>query len=132
MEERIRANIKKFREAAGLSQKALGDLAGKGESAIQAYESGKTDIPFSALAAIINALHISLADLERGSREEKLEEKPVMIRVYTQDERLNVASILIKNGYRVRQGKKARTPNGKALDYFLIIDECADSADTSR
>ena len=53
MEERIREHLKKFREAAGLSQKQLGALAGKGESAIQSYESGRTDIPLSALVSIM-------------------------------------------------------------------------------
>lgn len=45
MGEKIREHLKKFREAAGLTQKQLGAMAGKGESAIQAYESGKSDIP---------------------------------------------------------------------------------------
>ena len=43
---------------------------GKGESAIQAYESGKSDIPLSALISIMGALKISFADLERGSKTE--------------------------------------------------------------
>lgn len=132
MEEKIRANIKKFREEAGLTQKALADRIGKSESAIQAYESGKTDIPLSGLVAILKALKISLADLERGSREEKKPDDAMEILVYIQEERLNVASILIKNGYNVEQGKRQRTPTGKAVDYFLKIRESASAADTSR
>lgn len=60
MEEKIRANIKKFREDSGLTQKALADRIGKSESAIQGYESGKTDIPLSVIASILKALKISL------------------------------------------------------------------------
>lgn len=59
MEKRIRENLKSFREEAGLSQRQLGALAGKGESAIQSYESGRTDIPLSALISIMGALKIS-------------------------------------------------------------------------
>lgn len=132
MEEKIRANIKKFREDAGLTQKALADRIGKSESAIQAYEGGKTDIPLSALAAILKALKISLADLERGRREDAQESKPVEILIYNQDDRLNTAAILIKNRYTVEQGKRQRTQTGKSLDYFLRIRKYSETADTSR
>lgn len=132
MEEKIRANIKKFREESGLTQKALADRIGKSESAIQGYESGKTDIPLSVIASILKALKISLADLEKGSKAEVQAEKPMEILIYNQDDRLNTAAILIKNGYTVEQGKRNRTPTGKALDYFLRIRTYSESADTSR
>lgn len=132
MEEKIRKHLKKFREAAGLSQKQLGALARKGESAIQAYESGRTDIPLSALVSIMGALRVSFADLERGSKMEPPAEKPVEILIYNQDDRLNTAAILVKNGYTVEQGKRQKTTNGKALDYFLRIRKYSDNADTSR
>ena len=99
MGEKIREHLKKFREAAGLTQKQLGAMAGKGESAIQAYESGKSDIPLSALISIMGALKISFADLERGSKTEPPAEKPVEILIYNQEDRLNTAAILVKNGY---------------------------------
>lgn len=118
MGEKIREHLKKFREAAGLTQKQLGAMAGKGESAIQAYESGKSDIPLSALISIMGALKISFADLERGSKTEPPAEKPVEILIYNQEDRLNTAAILVKNGYTVEQGKRNKTPTGKALDYF--------------
>lgn len=132
MEEKIRANIKKFREESGLTQKALADRIGKSESAIQGYESGKTDIPLSALTAILKMLKISFADLERGSKAEVQAEKPMEILIYNQDDRLNTAAILVKNGYTVEQGKRNRTPTGKALDCFLRIRTYSESADTSR
>lgn len=43
------------------------------------------------------------------------------IKIYNQQERLEVAQILIKNGYTVSQVKKQRNPTGKTLDYFLRI-----------
>lgn len=132
MEEIIRVNLKKFREAAGMSQKKLGALVGKGESTIQSYESGRTDIPLSALVSIMKVLNISFTDLEKGERTEKLDEKPMEILIYNQDDRLNTASILIKNGYTVDQGKRKRTESGKVLDYFLRIRKYSEGADTSR
>lgn len=132
MEEKIRANIKKFREEDGLTQKALAGLIGKSESAIQGYESGKTDIPLSVIVSILKALKISLADLERGSKAEVQIEKPMEILIYNQDDRLNTAAILVKNGYTVEQGKRQRTQTGKILDYFLRIRKYSETADTSR
>lgn len=52
--------------------------------------------------------------------------------IYNQEDRLNVAQILIKNGYAVRQTKRKRTETGKTLDYYLVVSECDETADTSR
>lgn len=37
------------------------------------------------------------------------------------EERIEVAGILIKNGYTVSQGKEKRTPTGKTYEYFLDV-----------
>lgn len=132
MEEKIRLNIKKFREAAGLSQKALAGRIQKSESAVQAYESGKTDIPLSALVAIASALKVTVAELAQGKAAKEPDKRRMEIRIYTQEDRLNVAAILVKNGYNVGQGKRLKTPTGKSLDYFLHIEDSAENADTSR
>lgn len=50
-----------------------------------------------------------------------MEEKEMLIKIYNQQDRLDVAQILIKNGYTVSQTKKARTPKGKTVDYFLKV-----------
>ncbi len=132
--DKIRASIKKFREEAGLSQRALAEKAGKSESAVRGYESGSTDIPLSALLGISKALKVSLGELETGERKKtvKPEVKPVELRIYTQEERLNVAAILVKNGYRVSQSKRNRTQTGKIVDYYLVVEETSSTADTSR
>ena len=44
------------------------------------------------------------------------------IRIYTEEERLKVAAILIKNGYQVQQGKEKR-PGKKILDYYLLVED---------
>ena len=54
------------------------------------------------------------------------------LRIYNQQDRLDVASILIKNGYTVSQTKRQKTPTGKTVDYFLRVTLDEDNADTSK
>lgn len=54
------------------------------------------------------------------------------LKIYNQQDRLDVAAILIKNGYTVSQGKKQRSTTGKTLDYFLKVSEDDNNADTSK
>lgn len=54
------------------------------------------------------------------------------LRVYNQEDRLAVAAILIKNGYTVGQIKRKKGTSGKAVDYFLIVTEEEENADTAR
>lgn len=56
----------------------------------------------------------------------------VELKIYNQDDRLQVAAILIKNGYTVSQGKRQRTATGKTMDYFFKVSEDGDNADTSK
>lgn len=54
------------------------------------------------------------------------------LRIYNQQDRLDVAAILIKNGYTVSQTKRQKTPTGKTVDYFLRVTLDEDNADTSK
>lgn len=54
------------------------------------------------------------------------------LKIFNQEDRLAVAQILVKNGYTVSQGKERRTETGKSLDYFLVVKEDANNANTSR
>lgn len=47
----------------------------------------------------------------------------MQIEILKEEDRTTVAAILVKNGYRVRQGKKRKAPNGKAYVYFLEVDK---------
>ncbi len=58
--------------------------------------------------------------------------QPVQLRIYSQEDRLNVAQILIKNGYQVNQAKKKRSESGKTVDYYLEVRELPEAADTAR
>lgn len=50
--------------------------------------------------------------------------------IYNQEDRLEVARILIKNGYKVCQGKRQKTPTGKQVDYTLKVEEVEDKVET--
>ena len=54
------------------------------------------------------------------------------LRIRNQQDRLDMAAILIKNGYTVSQTKRQRTPTGKAVDYFLRVSLDEGNADTSK
>ncbi len=41
------------------------------------------------------------------------------LEIYKEDDRLAVAAILVKNGYRVSQGKEKKTPAGRAFVYYI-------------
>jgi hypothetical protein len=58
--------------------------------------------------------------------------KAMELRIYNQQDRLDVAGILIKNGYTVSQRKERRTPTGKTYDYYLQVKEEAENADTAK
>ena len=60
------------------------------------------------------------------------EKETVKLKIFNQEDRLAVATILIKNGYTVSQGKEKRTETGKSLDYFLLVREYSNNSDTSR
>lgn len=52
--------IRYFRNKKGLTQKALADLIDKTESSVQKYECGSTEVPFSVLEKIANALDTTI------------------------------------------------------------------------
>lgn len=56
----------------------------------------------------------------------------IELKIYSKEDRLNVAAILVDNGYTVGQGKRKRNPSGKSVDYYLIVTEDIDNADTSK
>lgn len=53
------------------------------------------------------------------------------LEIFKEDERMTVAAILVKNGYRVAQRKERKTPNGKAYMYFIEaekVERCENNA----
>ena len=45
------------------------------------------------------------------------------IEIFKEEDRMAVAAILVKNGYRVRQGKERKSANSKAYVYFIEADK---------
>lgn len=43
--------------------------------------------------------------------------------IFNEEDRLKVAAILVKNGYRVSQDKERKTPTGKSYAYFIEAEE---------
>lgn len=43
--------------------------------------------------------------------------------IFNEDDRLKVAAVLVKNGYKVWQGKERKTPTGKSYSYFIETEE---------
>lgn len=43
--------------------------------------------------------------------------------IFNEEDRLKVAAILVKNGYKVWQGKERKTPTGKSYAYFIEAKE---------
>lgn len=43
--------------------------------------------------------------------------------IYNEEDRLKVAAVLVKNGYKVCQGREKRTPTGKSYAYFIEAEE---------
>lgn len=45
------------------------------------------------------------------------------LEIFKEEDRLAVAAVLVKNGYRVSQGKERTTPKGKSYTYFLEYEK---------
>nr|DAQ43542.1 MAG TPA: hypothetical protein [Caudoviricetes sp.] len=45
------------------------------------------------------------------------------IEISNEADRATVAAILVKNGYRVWQGKERKTPTGKAYTYYVEAEK---------
>ncbi len=45
------------------------------------------------------------------------------IEIFKEEDRMTVAAILVKNGYKVFQGKKRKTPTSKSYVYFLEAEK---------
>ena len=60
------------------------------------------------------------------------EKKTMELKIYNQDDRLNVAQILIKNGYTVSQTKRKKSESSKSVNYYLIVSIDEGNADTTR
>lgn len=126
-------NIRSIRQKMGISQKELGAKIGKSESQVGAYENATTTIPLDIIFKVAEAAKIMPQDVI--SLSEKREEKHTWdaeLRIYNQDDRMAVIGILAKNGYDVGQHKRAASPTGKAVNYYVHATDLKENADTSK
>ena len=61
-----------------------------------------------------------------------MEGNKIYLKIYNQQDRLDVAAVLLKNGYTVSQTKKKSNPNGKTVDYYLAVEEDGENANTAK
>lgn len=47
----------------------------------------------------------------------------MILEIFSEEDRMKVASILVKNGYKVWQGKRRKTPTSKAYVYFIEAEK---------
>jgi transcriptional regulator with XRE-family HTH domain len=64
--ERFGANLRRLREAAGMTQMELGNRCDMQNSVISRYERGLRDPQLEAIAALAKGLGVSAADLVEG------------------------------------------------------------------
>lgn len=54
------------------------------------------------------------------------------IEINSEEDRLKVAAILVRNGYKVWQGKERKTPTGKSYTYFVEAEKLPDTVAKSN
>ena len=131
--QKVGQEIKRVRHDMGLSQKAFGQLIGRSESQIGAYENATTSISVDVLFKIAEVAKIKPEELIAGPVKKEIKTGwDAELRVYGLEDRKVVMTILAVNGYDVGQHKKQVTPTGKAVAYYVHATDRKDNADTSK
>lgn len=131
--QKVGQEIRRVRTGMGLSQKEFGELIGKSESQVGAYETAKTSITVDILFKIAEVAKIKPEELITGPavKEEKTG-WDAELRIYNLEDRKQVITILAVNGYDVGQHKKKVTPTGKSVAYYVHATDKEGNADTSK
>lgn len=131
--QKVGQEIRRVRTGMGLSQKEFGELIGKSESQVGAYETAKTSIAVDVLFKIAEVAKIQPEELITGPavKEEKTG-WDAELRIYNLEDRKQVMTILAVNGYDVGQHKKKVTPTGKSVAYYVHATDKEGNADTSK
>lgn len=131
--QKVGQEIKRVRNDMGLSQKAFGQLIGRSESQIGAYENATTSISVDVLFKIAEVAKIKPEELLAGPVKKEIKTGwDAELRIYGLEDRKAVMTILAVNGYDVGQHKKQVTPTGKAVAYYVHATDRKDNADTSK
>lgn len=131
--QKVGKEIRRARMDMNMSQKEFGNLVGRSESQIAAYENARCTITLDILIKIAEAAKVKPEQFFTGS--EKKEEKTgwdMELRIYGLEDRKQVMTILATNGYDVGQHKRQATPTGKAVNYYVHATDRKENADTSK
>lgn len=133
IEKRVGNKIREARLKLNLSQKDFGNLIGKSESQVGAYENMKTAITLEMLIKIAKVANMEVQDFfvdrEKNAKKEVWDAE---LRIYGVEDRKQVMTILAVNGYDVGQHKKAASPTGKTMNYYVHATDRKENADTSK
>ncbi|MDO4649966.1 MAG: helix-turn-helix transcriptional regulator [Eubacteriales bacterium] len=124
--------IKGIRTEMKMTQKQFGELVGISGSQVGAYENGKTPMRLDIFFDIAKAVKIKPEELIRSSKESDEPEWDAELRIYNMEDRKQVMTILAVNGYDVGQHKRAASPTGKTINYYVHAKDRQGNADTSK
>lgn len=128
--QRVGEEIRRVRMKMNMTQKEFGEMIGKSESQVGAYETAKTAPSVDILFRIAEVANVPPEELLVGAPEKNGWD--LEMRVYNLEDRKSIMTILAVNGYDVGQHKRNRTPTGKTVDYFVHATDCKENADTSK
>lgn len=121
--EKVTESLKAARKRKGNSLEEAGKALGKRDDTVSKWEKGKTDFKLSDLAEIAKYTGCTVQELLFGKQPEKKDDGMFEVEIYTKEDRLNVAKILLDNGYAISTGKRQKTPTGKQVIYFLRVSK---------
>lgn len=121
--ERVTESLKAARRRKGHSLAEAGKMLGRRDDTVSNWEKGKVDFRLSDLTGIANYVGCSIQELLFGKQPEKKDDGAFEVEIYIKEDRLNVAKILLDNGYAVSTGKRNKTPTGKQVIYFLKVSK---------
>lgn len=53
----------------------------------------------------------------------EIQQQTIELKIFREEDRKTVASILFSNGYTVRQGKRLKSPTGKTVEYLVVVTD---------
>ena len=127
LREKVTETLKEARKKKGHSLTEAGKALGKMNDTVSNWEKGKIDFRLSDLTGIAQYVGCSVQELLFGKQPEKKDDEMFEIEIYTKEDRLNVAKVLLENGYAISTGKRKKTPTGKQVIYFLKVSKDPDA-----
>lgn len=119
--EKVAEALKEARRRKSHLLSDAGRELGRKDETVSKWEKGKVDFKLSDLERIAGYVGCTVQELLFGKQPERKDDGVFEVEIYTKEDRLNVAKILLDNGYAVSTGKRKRTPTGKQVIYFLRV-----------